>query len=48
MTIRPKWLKDICSVLFGAYYLIWASEGDEVVGRRVSSGTGVLTYPSAS
>jgi hypothetical protein len=34
MAIRPKWLKDICSVLFGAYYLVYASEGDEVVSRR--------------
>lgn len=31
MTIRPKWLKDICSVVFGCYYLLWATEGDEVV-----------------
>jgi len=31
MAIRPKWLKDICSVLFSGYYLIWASDGDEVV-----------------
>lgn len=30
MAIRPKWLKDICSVVFSAYYLLWASEGDEV------------------
>lgn len=33
MAIRPKWLKDICSVLFGAYYLVYASEGDEVVSH---------------
>jgi hypothetical protein len=33
MTIRPKWAKDICSILFGAYYLVWATEGDEVVRR---------------
>ena len=31
MTIRPKWLKDLCSVLFSFYYLLWATEGDEVV-----------------
>ena len=31
MTIRPKWLKDLCSVLFSFYYLLWANEGDEVV-----------------
>jgi len=33
MAIRPKWLKDICSVLFSGYYLIWASDGDEVVSH---------------
>ncbi|WVR05070.1 hypothetical protein IAU60_002082 [Kwoniella sp. DSM 27419] len=33
MSIRPKWLKDICSMLFTGYYLIWASEGDEVLRR---------------
>ena len=31
MAIRPKWLKDICSVAFSIYYLVWASDGDEVV-----------------
>jgi len=35
MAIRPKWLKDICSVLFSGYYLIWASDGDEVVSHRM-------------
>jgi hypothetical protein len=35
MAIRPKWLKDICSVLFSGYYLIWASDGDEVVSHRL-------------
>ncbi|WVQ77997.1 hypothetical protein IAT38_000078 [Cryptococcus sp. DSM 104549] len=33
MSIRPKWLKDICSMLFTAYYLMWATEGDEVLRR---------------
>ncbi|KIR53229.1 hormone-sensitive lipase [Cryptococcus gattii Ru294] len=33
MNIRPKWLKDICSMLFSAYYLAYASEGDEVLRR---------------
>ncbi|GFZ46234.1 hypothetical protein JCM24511_04481 [Saitozyma sp. JCM 24511] len=33
MTIRPKWFRDICSVLFSAYYLVWANEGDEVLRR---------------
>ncbi|KAK4687216.1 hormone-sensitive lipase, partial [Tremellales sp. Uapishka_1] len=33
MTIRPKWLKDILSVLFSGYYLVWATEGDAVLRR---------------
>ena len=31
MSIRPRWLKDICSVLFSIYYIIYASEADEKV-----------------
>lgn len=31
MTIRPKWLRDICSVLFSVYYIIYANEADEKV-----------------
>ena len=31
MAIRPKWLKDISSVLFSAYYMLYVAEGDEVV-----------------
>ncbi|WWC69585.1 uncharacterized protein I206_103528 [Kwoniella pini CBS 10737] len=33
MAIRPKWLKDISSMLFTGYYLLWATEGDEVLRR---------------
>lgn len=33
MSIRPRWLKDICSLVFGIYYLLRASEGDEVLRR---------------
>ncbi|KAK8869902.1 hypothetical protein IAR55_000470 [Kwoniella newhampshirensis] len=33
MNVRPKWLKDIVSVLFSGYYLVWATEGDEVLRR---------------
>ncbi|WOO81092.1 Hormone-sensitive lipase [Vanrija pseudolonga] len=33
MTIRPKWLKDLSSVVFTFYYLIFASQGDEVLRR---------------
>jgi hypothetical protein len=31
MPIRPKWLRDICSVLFAGYYMVWAREADEKV-----------------
>ncbi|KAH9858745.1 Alpha/Beta hydrolase protein [Lenzites betulinus] len=33
MTIRPRWLKDICSVLFSIYYIIYASEADEKIRK---------------
>ncbi|KAJ9108080.1 hypothetical protein QFC19_002545 [Naganishia cerealis] len=31
MTIRPKWMRDICSVALSGYYLIYAQEADEKV-----------------
>lgn len=31
MSIRPKWLRDISSLLFAGYYLIYSNEADEVV-----------------
>jgi hypothetical protein len=36
MNIRPIWLRDICSILFSVYYIIYANEGDEKV-RRIGS-----------
>ncbi|KAF8894039.1 Alpha/Beta hydrolase protein [Infundibulicybe gibba] len=33
MSIRPKWLRDICSILFSAYYIIYANQGDEKLRR---------------
>ncbi|KAI0341955.1 alpha/beta-hydrolase [Trametopsis cervina] len=33
MTIRPKWLKDICSIIFSVYYIIYATEADEKLRR---------------
>ncbi|KAH9948538.1 alpha/beta-hydrolase [Amylocystis lapponica] len=33
MTIRPKWLRDFCSVLFSVYYIIYANEADEKLRR---------------
>ncbi|KAF8577110.1 alpha/beta-hydrolase [Ramaria rubella] len=29
MPIQPKWLRDLCSVLFSAYYVIYANQADE-------------------
>lgn len=31
MAIRPKWIRDISSLLFTGYYLIYSNEADEVV-----------------
>ncbi|KAF9469919.1 Alpha/Beta hydrolase protein [Collybia nuda] len=33
MTIRPKWLRDVCSVLFSGYYILYANEADEKLRR---------------
>ncbi|KAF9231934.1 Alpha/Beta hydrolase protein [Melanogaster broomeanus] len=33
MSIRPKWFKDICSILFSIYYIIYSNEGDEKLRR---------------
>lgn len=32
MHVRPKWLRDILSMLFSGYYLFFANEADEKVG----------------
>ncbi|TKX25103.1 alpha/beta hydrolase fold-containing protein 9 [Elsinoe australis] len=37
MNIRPKWLKDLSSVVFTVYYLICAEQADEKV-RKVRAG----------
>ncbi|KAI0305440.1 Alpha/Beta hydrolase protein [Multifurca ochricompacta] len=29
MNIRQKWLRDICSIIFSVYYIIFANEADE-------------------
>ncbi|TFY75373.1 hypothetical protein EWM64_g8640 [Hericium alpestre] len=33
MAIRPRWLRDICSVIFSAYYIAYANEADEKLRR---------------
>ncbi|KAI1794112.1 alpha/beta-hydrolase [Ganoderma leucocontextum] len=29
MQIKPRWLRDMCSILFSIYYIIYANEADE-------------------
>ena len=31
MNVKPKWLRDLCSVLFSFYYIFYANEADEKV-----------------
>ncbi|PCH43792.1 alpha/beta-hydrolase [Wolfiporia cocos MD-104 SS10] len=33
MSIRPKWLKDLCSVLFSVYYIVYANEAEEKIRK---------------
>ncbi|KAG6920304.1 hypothetical protein DXG01_005073 [Tephrocybe rancida] len=33
MSIRPKWLRDICSIVFSGYYILYANEGDQKLRR---------------
>ncbi|EMD37855.1 hypothetical protein CERSUDRAFT_123688 [Gelatoporia subvermispora B] len=33
MSIRPRWLRDLCSVLFSVYYIIYANAADEKLRR---------------
>ncbi|KAF9255508.1 alpha/beta-hydrolase [Marasmius fiardii PR-910] len=33
LTIRPKWLRDMCSILFSVYYIVYANAGDEKLRR---------------
>ncbi|KAF8919831.1 Alpha/Beta hydrolase protein [Mucidula mucida] len=33
MSIKPKWLRDICSVLFAGYYILYPNEADEKLRR---------------
>ncbi|KZV74437.1 alpha/beta-hydrolase [Peniophora sp. CONT] len=33
MNIRPKWFRDMCSIVFSVYYIIYANEADEKLRR---------------
>ncbi|KAJ3791087.1 Alpha/Beta hydrolase protein [Lentinula aff. detonsa] len=33
MSIRPKWLRDICALVFSAYYIAYPNEADEKLRR---------------
>lgn len=49
MSIRPKWLRDICSVLFSVYYIVYATEADEKVrrfGHMVYTALTIVLAPS--
>jgi hypothetical protein len=35
MNIRQKWLRDICSIVFSVYYIVFANEADEKVGSSL-------------
>ncbi|KAI0706850.1 Alpha/Beta hydrolase protein [Cerioporus squamosus] len=39
MHIRPQWLKDICSILFSIYYIIYAHEADEKLRKYRAAPT---------
>ena len=38
MSIRPKWLRDIASIIFSVYYVIYAQEADEKVRLYLIAG----------
>ncbi|KAJ4483227.1 Alpha/Beta hydrolase protein [Lentinula aciculospora] len=33
MSIRPKWLRDVCALVFSAYYIAYPNEADEKLRR---------------
>ena len=38
MPIRPRWLRDICSLVFSVYYIICANSAEEKVGYLLFIG----------
>lgn len=45
MSIRPKWLRDIASLVFSVYYILYAQEADEKVRQRIHL---ILARPNLS
>jgi hypothetical protein len=43
MSIRPKFLRDIASILFSVYYIVYANEADEKVQCIPVRGTLVMS-----
>jgi hypothetical protein len=43
MNIRQKWLRDICSIVFSLYYIIFANEADEKVRSQLHHNLPELT-----
>lgn len=39
MSIRPKWIRDICSLLFATYYILFPSAADEKACRLIITFT---------
>jgi len=37
MAIRPKWLRNIASIIFSVYYMIYAQEADEKVSALTAA-----------
>jgi hypothetical protein len=37
MHVKPKWLRDILSLLFSGYYLLFANDADEKVRADFAS-----------
>jgi len=46
MNIKAKWLRDLCSVLFSLYYIVYAHEADEKVRASTSESLRILTLCS--
>jgi hypothetical protein len=47
MPIRPRWLRDICSLVFSVYYIICANSAEEKVGYFSSVSRTCIYYESA-
>lgn len=44
MSIRKKWLRDLASIIFSVYYIVYAQEADEKVHHKNFSKEQHLNY----